>query len=362
MPNKNKNLNKASKSKQDEFYTQYHVDIAEVISKQISFQPNAWSPIQKEVSIGEVIKDIKRGKYVEEVSRLRAYLHNGEKEKYDIYKKRLPGVTFCANFNGSRKKELISTYHRLVVLDIDKLDNEELHRVKNVLAEDDYVFTFWLSPSENGVKGLISLEYHFDIGKSGVDIAHKCAFEQLTTYFKEKHSIDLDTSGSDTTRLCFLSFDSDLLFKSEIISFPIEKPKAEIVSLFDESKEPKQKAAKLRYSGSKDILLNPKGKNNQKDRKTLINIIKYLKKKNTSITSTYEDWYRVAYAIANSFTHDMGEKYFLSLCELDGANHDEIQSKNMLMYCYENSKGNIKFKTIVFLATEKGFKIKGNST
>lgn len=338
------------------------MDIEEIISKKVSFQPNAWSSIEKEISIGEVIKVTKRGKYAEEVNKLRAYLHNDEKEKYDIHKKRLPGVTFCANFNGNRKKELIKTYHRLIVLDIDKLDTEELQRVKNLLESDKYVFTFWLSPSENGVKGLISLQYNFVIEKYGIDFAHKYAFDQVTTYFKDKHSIDLDISGSDTTRLCFLSFDSGLLFKSSVIPFPIDQPKEETTTLFDEPKGPKKKAAKLRYSGSKDVLLNPKGKNDQKDRKTLVNIIKFLKKRNISITSTYEDWYRVAYAIANSFTHDIGEEYFLSLCKLDEVNHDEIQSKNMLMYCYQNSKGKIKFKTIVFLATKKGYKIKGNST
>ena len=93
-----------------------------IISKKVSFQPNAWSSIEKEISIGEVIKDIKRGKYAKEVNRLRAYLRNNEKEKYDIHKKRLPGVTFCANFNGGRKKELINSYNHLIVLDIDKLD------------------------------------------------------------------------------------------------------------------------------------------------------------------------------------------------------------------------------------------------
>ena len=152
-----------------------------------------------------------------------------------------------------------------------------------------------------------------------------------------------------------------MLFKSTIIPFPIYEPK-DTSFLHKQPSEPKKEVIKTQYISLKDVLNNPKGKNNQRDRKTLLNIIKFLKKKNISITSTYENWYRVAYAIAYSFTHDIGEKYFLSLCELDGANHNEIQSKNMLLYCYKNSKGNIKFKTIVFLATNKGFKNRGNST
>lgn len=337
------------------------MDIREIISKKVSFQPNAWSSIEKEISIEQVIKDIKRGKYAKEVNKLRLYLNNDEKDKYDIHKKRLPGVTFCGNFNGNRKKELINTYHKLVVLDIDKLDNEELTRVKNMLEYNEYVFTYWVSPSEYGIKGLIYLEYKFEIEKYGIDLAHRYAFEQVTEYFKNNYSIELDISGSDTTRLCFLSYDPNLLFKSAIIPFPVDETNIDTSSLFKQPSEPKKEVIKTQYISSKDMLNNPKGKNNQRDRKTLLNIIKFLKKKNISITSSYEDWYRVAYAIANSFTHDIGEKYFLNLCELDGANHYEIQSKNMLLYCYQNSKGNIKFKTIVFLATNKGFKIRGNS-
>ena len=35
------------------------MDIREIISKKVSFQPNAWSSIEKEISIEQVIKDIK---------------------------------------------------------------------------------------------------------------------------------------------------------------------------------------------------------------------------------------------------------------------------------------------------------------
>ena len=330
----------------------------EIISKQISYQSNAWSIIEEEVSIGDVIKNIKRGKYSNEVNQLRRFLKNGEKDKYDIYKKRLPGVTFCANFNGNRKKELLKTYHNLIVLDIDKLDNDELARTKKMLNNDKHVFTFWLSPSEKGVKGLIFLDFKFEIDKYGKDTAHKWAFEQVTDYFMSQHSIELDISGSDTTRLCFLSYDPELIFKTEIKPFPVNESNDDTTSLFEYAeKKAAKKEIKTHYVSSKDVLKNPKGKNNQRDKKTIVKIIKYMKSENLSITNTYDDWFRVAYAIANSFTHDIGERYFLSLCELDGAGHDEIQSKNMLLYCYQNSQGNIKFRTITFMAKDKGFKI-----
>jgi hypothetical protein len=332
------------------------MELREIILKRVSFQSNAWSPIEDEKSIEEIIKDIKTGKYAEEVKKLRIFLFNNEKDKYDIYKKRLPGVTFSACFEKARKKELIKHYNRIIVIDIDKLDEDELERTKEILKNDAFVFTFWISPSEKGIKGLIYLEYLFEIEKYRIDLAHSTAFQQITRYFNEKYSIKLDISGSDTTRLCFLSYDPYLIFKTEISPFPIIEPEITKSNAKIEN-GPKTEQIKTQYISSEDILKNPKGKNNQKDKKILVNIIKFLKRHNYSITTTYEDWYRVAYAIANSFTHDIGERYYLSLCELDGEKHDAIQSKNMLYYCYQNNKGSISFSTIIYLAKDKGFKI-----
>jgi hypothetical protein len=336
------------------------MEIINVISKKVSFQPNAWSAIGKIISIEEVIKDIKRGRYENEVTKLRDYLKNNEVEKYDIYKKRLPGVTFCASFKKIRKKEYIENYNNLIVIDIDKLGPEELQRNKDVLKNDEYVFTYWVSPSEKGIKGLIYVSYKNNIIEEGIDKSHKNAFQQITFYFKDKYSIDLDISGSDTTRLCFLSYDPNLIFKSSIVPYDVKEFVEPILTMDDttsvQNKQKKQEV-KLSYLSSKDTLNNPKGKNAQRNKKMIVKIIKYLKSSRISITGSYEDWYRVAYAVASSFTHNIGEKYYLSLCELDGIKHDEIQSKNMLLYCYQNNKGIITFNTIVFLAQTKGFKI-----
>lgn len=341
------------------------ISIENIISKNVSYQTNAWSEIKEEVTIGKVIKGIKRGTYKQEVEQLRTFLKNGDKERYDSNKKSLPGVTFCAAFDKKRRKEYLKKYHNLIVIDIDKLSEAELKQVKKSLSDDKFVFTFWLSPSMKGYKGLVYLQYKFDIEQVGVDESHKIAFEQLTQFFKEKHSIELDISGSDTTRLCFLSYDKELVFKTEINPFVVEDispKKIEKIDIGDEEKR-SHKKVKINYVSSKDILNNPKGKNNQRHRRVVERIIKFLSSKKTSITSTYEEWYKVAYAIANSFTYDIGEKYFLSLCELDGVNHDEVKSKNMLLYCYQNSNGTIGFSTIVFMAKNKGFEFrKGNSS
>jgi hypothetical protein len=75
-------------------------------------------------------------------------------------------------------------------------------------------------------------------------------------------------------------------------------------------------------------------------------MLKFLRNRRLAITGDYEKWFRIAYAISNTFTYDIGEKYFLQLCQLDGTRHDEEKSISMLQYCYVNSKCNISFGTI----------------
>ena len=81
----------------------------------------------------------------------------------------------------------------------------------------------------------------------------------------------------------------------------------------------------------------------------------YLKKNEISITTGYEDWVRVAFAIAGTFHPVYGRRLFMRLCELDGILHDEVKSEKLIFSAYMNRSGNCDFGTILFLASKKGF-------
>ena len=63
-------------------------------------------------------------------------------------------------------------------------------------------------------------------------------------------------------------------------------------------------------------------------------------------------------AIANSFTYDVGEKYFLKLSSLDKGKYSEINCKNFLLNCYETRSGAVNFSTIVYFANAKNYQTK----
>lgn len=119
-----------------------------------------------------------------------------------------------------------------------------------------------------------------------------------------------------------------------------------------------KKTRKVNFISSRDALFNPFERNNQSDRKLMSDIIRYLTNKKLSITYSYADWYKVAMAIANSFTYDVGLNYFKKLSKLDVTKYDEDHCTNFLINCYENRNGTVNFASIIHLANQKGYKTK----
>jgi hypothetical protein len=324
----------------------------DLYNKLVSFQKNAWSPLSKEISIAQALKEIKSDKYKQQVLGLRSLLEIGDRENYNSHKKNLPAITFCGTFNRVRKKEDIKCYNSLIVLDIDELVDDEYERVKKCFLSDPYIFAFWNSPSKKGFKGLVFIKYSFKVDEQNVDLAHRIAFKILTIYIRETHNVQLDISGSDTTRLCFFSFDPNLKTKSKITEFEVAE-----IDIFksQDSTEVKVYFENRVHINNRDALSNPKDRNNPKDRYTIQSIIRYLEKKQFSITYSYEQWYKVAMAIANTFTYDIGEKYFVKLSSLDKGKFIKENCKNFLQSCYESRNGAIKFSTIIYYANENGY-------
>jgi len=331
-----------------------NTSIDDILNLKVSYQPNAWSAFNKEVSIKEVLVEIKNETHLKQVNSLRSLLKSGDKEKYNIHKKNLPAVTFCGTFNKERKKTALKSYNNLVVLDIDKLNEEEFQRVKECFCKDAFVLAFWESPSQLGIKGLVHLSYNTELNSNNLDNAHKAAFRKLAKYFLESHNIELDNSGSDTTRLCFLSYDPLIEIKKSVTSFKISDP--DILDM-PETKEKSKKVIPI-HKSNRDALFNPKDRNDPRYRKTIQAVIRFLEKRKLSITASYEEWYRVSLAIANTFTYDIGEKYFQRLSSLDKKKYNETNCKNMLLNCYEIQTGEITFKTIEYFAKQKGYIIK----
>lgn len=243
-----------------------------------------------------------------------------------------------------------------MIVDIDKLDSQLIQHVKKILDKDDFIIANWISPSGAGLKGIIKLKFNDTVlTNENIDLHHKRAFKKVSNYFSENYKIDLDKSGNDYTRLCFISWDKNITIKNTYTEFEINRE-----DFFDLANKSiiKVKTNTNKDSNLKDkfILHNNIGKNSQANKKQILKIINFLKRENQSITHSYDNWLRVAFGISNTFNFDLGKKYFIELSKMDSFKFNETDCIALLEECYYNSKGTINFSTIIHLAKEKGYK------
>src|SRR5690606_14719277 len=163
----------------------------------------------------EVLHDIKTGKYINVITYLRKSLAENKMEAYERAKKSLPAFTPSATFKGGRKPEYLTAYNPLLVLDIDKLSKEQLTNAKALAKENPYSFSCFTSPSGNGLKILVKVNSSQE--------NHKEAFFLLQKYYEEFLQLPIDKSGKDVTRLCFVSYDTDLYLNENAEIYPVIK-------------------------------------------------------------------------------------------------------------------------------------------
>lgn len=172
-----------------------------------------FNEITENKEIVEVISDIKTGKYKNVITYLRKSLADNKMEAYERAKKSLPAFTPSACFKGGRKQEFITAYTQIVVLDIDKISPEQLAQSKKLLSQNEYAFAMFTSPSGNGLKILVKVNSEQE--------NHKEAFLKLQKYFEDLLNLPIDKSGKDITRLCFVSYDTDLFLNENASIFPV---------------------------------------------------------------------------------------------------------------------------------------------
>lgn len=322
----------------------------ELLSLPVSWMAGTTSKVVEHPLLGRALADIRDGKQKEKVLRMREVVDTNH-DRYDAIKSTLPANIFSGTFVGGHGAVNNVEYNRLLTLDIDKLNAEQLVKVRQNLEEDEHVFAFWLSPSGKGYKGLVLLDY----GDADIEDKvywHREAFKQLEKYFREKYGFELDIKCKDLPRLCYVSYDPGIRVKDGAEAFEVG-PVEEAVKARKESE--KHRKAFINYQGA-NYKRNVPGRNMQWDRDIVASIVKYLEKRKISITHSYCDWFSVAMAIVSTFNYDLGEKYYLRLCRLDGARHNEEESISMLRYCYEHSNFEITLGTLIYLAQRKGYK------
>ena len=179
--------------------------------------------------IAQLLEGIKNAAFSPSVDPLRKMVREGRTAEYAKAKKKLAAFTPSGRFEGGRKMEYLVEYTGLVVLDIDKLSEDALKKAKALVAACVYTFACFVSPSGYGLKVLVRVS-------TGVD-RHKETFLGLQKFYSVLTGVEIDPSGKDVTRLCFVSVDPELYLNEDALVYtPVTTPDEE--ELTDEDDEP----------------------------------------------------------------------------------------------------------------------------
>ena len=153
----------------------------------------------KNVTLKNVYEVIVGGYYKAITERLRAM--TDKKQARDFKASHFDYCTFSGTFNSRRADALIQ-HSGLMCLDFDHIpDVEEL---KSRLLGDTMFETQLLfrSPSGDGLKWVISIDK--------CTLSHSEYFTAVANYIKFTYGVEVDRSGRDVCRACFLPYDPDV--------------------------------------------------------------------------------------------------------------------------------------------------------
>ncbi len=106
--------------------------------------------------------------------------------------------TFSGTFSYRNAASLIQ-HSTLMTADLD--DVEDVEKVRQQLLEDEYFDSqlLFVSPSGNGLKWVIEI----DLSQA----SHADYFRAISNYLKQTYNLEVDKSGRDVCRACYLPYD-----------------------------------------------------------------------------------------------------------------------------------------------------------
>ena len=180
-----------------------------------------------EMTEEEIVSAIGSPKYrntVESVRRI--FLEQGEKGANEE-KKKLPSVTFSANYRGGRSNATLVKYLGYIVIDIDHLSKEELARILQTVRACSYTRIAFISPKGMGLKIIAHTQRPdgtLPDTIQEIEDFHNAAYNKVASFYSQLCQTEIDTSGQDVGRTCLLSYDPGIYFNRDATPFIVEQP------------------------------------------------------------------------------------------------------------------------------------------
>ena len=152
------------------------------------------------ISLDDFAELVAGGEWFHEVSNVREAV---DKSARSAAKKLLPAVTVSGIFAGGHQAQQLQTHSGLICMDFDLDANpfmeNRVEEFRQTLATDSFVRLAFASASGTGLAVICRIEPE----------RHGEAFDALSEWFRQSYGLKADKSCRDTSRLRFVSWDSE---------------------------------------------------------------------------------------------------------------------------------------------------------
>lgn len=281
--------------------------------------PIAISDVYKAIVTGEVDNI----EYKTAINSIRsADSKTGKKERDSIKKSKLAGLTFSGLFN-KRSVRGLEKYSGLICLDFDNI--EAIKEKKSQLCKDPYTHICFVSPSGAGLKVIVK-------GSDDME-QHNNVFVALEQYYSDRYSLQVDKSGKDISRLCFISYDPEAFYN--------EQSKVFNISELDDS----QPAVKREVTiGAEQSIYD-----------RVEYCILQIEEKQIDITENYQQWLNIGFALANEFG-ETGRGFF-HRASMYYPDYDSKEADDKYTNLVNTSNGNVTISTFFDCCKNAGIRI-----
>ncbi len=161
---------------------------------------------EREISLVEVFELIKSNKYKQNTENLRQFSNKEQARKYKA--ENFDYATFSGIFSKRGDNNLLK-HSGLITIDFDHISDVET--LKEKLLADEYFDTemLFISPSGDGLKWIVAI----DLTKG----SHQLYFKAIAAYILKTYQLEVDKSGKDISRACFLPYDSEVFINPKYL-------------------------------------------------------------------------------------------------------------------------------------------------
>jgi len=269
---------------------------------------------KEQQSIIAVLQNIKNGVYEDYVYPVRNAKSDEEKRKAKL---KAPCISTSGTFS-QRGNDYLLNHSNLIAIDFDHLS--DLGDTFNNLINDNYTFALFRSISGDGLCCIVKID-----GKRHLD-----AFNGLEKYYYQNYGIEADRACKDVSRPRYLSYDPDLFLNEDSDIFK-QYPKKE-------TKQQQKKFSSFQHG------------NHYQSKFELV-----LSRINQDITSNYEDWIKIGFAIASEYG-EAGLDYFKQISQYH-PDYDEYKTERKYRSLLSDRANGITISSFYYLCQLNGIDI-----